>query len=138
MIETDSSRGCAPLRWDCPHRAGGDPPTSAGGRRTRRSRSLTAHPGAWGAFVSSRAQASLDSSSLAIATRRPGTRELLSTGAAAAVSVAMPAAAQAVIGPFAVGIAAAGAWTAPHERPRVLARAMGLDSRTIGEHRALG
>ncbi|MBI5106192.1 MAG: MFS transporter [Solirubrobacterales bacterium] len=76
---------------------------------------------------------------LAVAPRRPGLRDLLSTGAAlvaagAALSAAAPAfavlaAAQAVLGIgigllVAGGIAAAGEWPAPAERPHVLAWAI--------------
>ena len=76
---------------------------------------------------------------LATAARRPGLRELLSAGAAlvavgsglsaAAPSFTVLAAAQAVLGVgigllVAVGIAAAGEWPAPPERPHVLAWAI--------------
>jgi len=76
---------------------------------------------------------------LAVAPRRPGARELLSAGAAlvatgsvlsaAAPSFAFLAAAQGVLGIgigllVAVGIAAAGEWTAPARRPHVLAWAI--------------
>ena len=76
---------------------------------------------------------------LAMAPRRPGLRDLLSTGAAlvaagsalsaAAPSFALLAAAQGVAGIgigllVAVGIAAAGEWPAAEERPRVLAWAI--------------
>ncbi|HKH18613.1 MAG TPA: MFS transporter [Solirubrobacteraceae bacterium] len=76
---------------------------------------------------------------LATAARRPGLRELLSAGAAlvavgsglsaAAPSFTVLAAAQAVLGVgigllIAVGIAAAGEWPAPPERPQVLAWAI--------------
>src|SRR5215217_1990063 len=76
---------------------------------------------------------------LATAARRPGLRELLSLGAAlvavgsglsaTAPSFTVLAAAQAVLGVgigllVAVGIAAAGDWTAPPERPHVLAWAI--------------
>jgi DHA1 family inner membrane transport protein len=76
---------------------------------------------------------------LATAARRPGLRELLSVGAAllalasalsaAAPSFAVLAAAQAILGVgigllVAVGIAAAGEWPAPADRPHVLAWAI--------------
>src|SRR5215212_127027 len=62
---------------------------------------------------------------LATAARRPGLRELLSTGAALVVlGSGLSAAALSFAMLAAVGIAATGAWPAPAERPHVLAWAI--------------